>query len=251
MSLCLADSTSTMNIEGQYLGTNLIVKNPMKHESYSVTEVRINGKTLSYPLQSSAFEIYFEKADIEIGDSVQIQIFYNWKIGEPVIYNIEVLKPVKHFQFTSISCDRRRMLLQWTVDTDTLTGPFEVEQYRWNKWVTVYMVETDSLSKDSVFSVLFQPHSGRNLFRVMYVDEEGNMTYSGEVRYTSRSKEITLVSNRVRTLIEFSGETLYQLYTEFGGFLLDGWGNSIDVSGLENGKYFVNFDNKTEEIIKR
>ncbi|HPS83377.1 MAG TPA: hypothetical protein PLA88_03605, partial [Bacteroidales bacterium] len=71
------------------------------------------------------------------------------------------------------------------------------------------------------------------------------------VKLQSKTPEVMLLKTTVETQIEFSGETLYQIYDEKGSRLLNGTGSSVDVSSLAAGKYWVNYDNKTELIKKK
>jgi hypothetical protein len=128
---------------------------------------------------------------------------------------------------------------------------FEIEQYRWEKWVRVGTVNSkDSISLNT-YSCKIIPHYGKNLFRVKLVDPKGNITYSNPVKLQSKTPEVMLVKTTVETSIEFTGETLYQIYDEKGIRLLNGSGSNVDVSSLMAGKYWVNYDNKTELIKKK
>ena len=71
------------------------------------------------------------------------------------------------------------------------------------------------------------------------------------MKLQSKTPEVLLVKTTVDNQIDFSGETLYQIYDEKGVKMLSGTSASVDVSSLPSGKYWVNYDNKTELIKKK
>ncbi len=101
------------------------------------------------------------------------------------------------------------------------------------------------------FSTSFVPHSGRNLFRIKYIDADGNVFFSNDIRFTFKDKEIQLLSGKTKDKIEFSSETFFQLFNENGAMVFDGHGTEIDISVLEKGRYYLNYDNKTTTITKK
>lgn len=245
------DATNEMSIQGFYFGKNIYIINPMKGNEYAVKSVFINEIPAQDELNSSAFEIDFSRYQLKEGDAVSIRIVYAGSMGTPYIFNPEVLAPQNTFRFVSAECDKKLLQILWTVDGKDLTESFEVEHYRWDKWMTISLINPEETKTFPSYTVPFVPHSGRNLFRVKYVDNEGNVYYSTEIKYSAKVKEVLLVSDKVKESIDFSEETRYQLYSENGALLLDGWGKTIDILAIEKGKYFLNYDNKTAIITKR
>lgn len=247
----VAGSNDSIILNGIYTGKALIIQNPLKDSLFSVQKINLNGKATMTDVRSSAFELNFSVEGIKENDTVEIIIFYDQTIGKPTIFNPEVLKPSNDFRFISAECDRKKMTINWTVSASNLTEPFEVEQYRWDKWMTIQLVNPQEVKSYPKFSASFVPHSGRNLFRVKYIDAEGTIFYSNDIKYTSKGKEVMLLSDKVKNTIDFSEETMYQLYDEHGALLLDGWGKTIDIELLDKGKYYLNYDNKTVVVTKR
>lgn len=238
-------------VHGNYTGNNVIVLNPMKNNVFSVTGVFVNDLKFDDEIRSAAFEIDLEKFSLEPGDTVVLKILFSPDIGITSIYNPDALKTKNHFSFINASSDKKTQQITWTVESNALTESFEVEHYRWDKWMTIKLVHPREMKANQTFSTSFVPHSGRNLFRVKYIDSEGNIYYSGDIKYTARIKEVILSSDKVKDSIEFSDETMYQLFNQNGVLIMDGWGKSVQVDFLEKGKYFLNFDNKTVVITKR
>ncbi len=245
------DATNEISVQGFYFGKNLIVINPMNGSEFATKAVYVNDVIYKDEINSCAFEIDLSRFELEIGDEVTIRILYSGSHGTPQIYNPEALYPENTFSFASVECDKKAMNISWTVEGNDITESFELEHYRWDKWMTVKLINPLETKTYPSFTTSFVPHSGRNLFRVKYIDSDGNIYYSSEIKYTSRIKEVMLLSDKVKTTIDFSEETLYQLYDENGALVLDGWGISIDIESLEKGKYFLNYDSKTSIIYKR
>jgi hypothetical protein len=247
----LPENKDTLVLKGQYFNENLIVLNPHSGNTFSVSEVIVNSVPVTDELRSSAFEIDLKYLNLQQGDSVRIEIVYIANIGVPQIVNPEALRAGSNFRFVSADCDRKNMLLQWVVECDELTESFEVEHFRWDKWITIGIVNPGDFQTHPSYSGPFVPHSGRNLFRIKYIDADGNMFFSNEIRFTSKDKEIQLLSGKSKDIIEFSSETFYQLFNENGAMVFDGQGTEIDISALEKGRYYLNYDNKTTTITKK
>ncbi|HRG38224.1 MAG TPA: T9SS type A sorting domain-containing protein, partial [Bacteroidia bacterium] len=62
---------------------------------------------------------------------------------------------------------------------------------------------------------------------------------------TRVTKEINFTSNNAPV------ETMYEIYDQFGNIVKRGFGKTIDVSNLTKGAYYLNFDNKMGEFIKK
>jgi hypothetical protein len=245
------DATDEILIQGNYLGKNIIIMNPMKGNDFSVRSVFINEVQAKDEINSCAFEIDMTRFGLNIGDPVNIKIIYSGSAGTPRIFNPEVLKPENTFRFASSGCDKKTQKLIWSVEGSDLAEAFEVEHYRWDKWTTINLVDPGEVRTFPNFSSDFVPHSGKNLFRIRYIDSEGNVYYSDEIKYTSKTREVLIVSDKVKTTIDFSEETLYQLFDINGAMVLDGFGASVNIESLEKGKYYLNYDCKTIEITKK
>ncbi len=244
-------SGDTLKIHGQFVGESLIVLNPIKDSLYSVSELLVNSLPAAVEIKSSAFEIDFAAMGIQYGDSVIIEIIYNKLQGIPEVLNPEAVKPKTVFRYVNADIDKKNLVIYWTVEANSLTESFEVEHFRWDKWLTVSVVSPAGKDGSSSYSSPVIPHSGKNIFRIKYIDSEGNYFYSGELKLTSKVREVTLVSDKVKDKIDFSDETFYQLFDENGYLILEGIGSEIDVLAMGKGKYFLNFDNKTVTVFKK
>jgi hypothetical protein len=44
---------------------------------------------------------------------------------------------------------------------------------------------------------------------------------------------------------------MYEVYNEYGNIVKKGVGHEVDISNLTKGTYYFNYDNKTDEFIKK
>ena len=63
--------------------------------------------------------------------------------------------------------------------------------------------------------------------------------------YLKFSKDISFVS------LDKPYETMYEIYDQYGNVVKRGFGSSVDASNLAKGGYFLNYDNKMGEFIKK
>ena len=94
-------------------------------------------------------------------------------------------------------------------------------------------------------------HSGENQLRVKQVDYTSQPRYSKPVKFVSPIPEVTYSPVKVTKDITFSKETLYEIYDQYGNVVKKGFGNSVDCVNLAKGVYYLNYDNKTAEFIKK
>ncbi len=246
-----ANSVDRINVNGYYFGKNLVVINPMIGDRFVVESVEVNGNRTNDEIQSSVFEIDFLALGLQQGEKVSIAINYYTGNQKPVIFNPEALEPASNFSFTSAVLDRKTEMLEWTITGSPGNEKFEVEQYRWEKWVRVTSVDPKDSIRINTYHSKIVPHSGKNMFRIKLVDEKGNIIYSTPVKLASKLPEVFLEKTTVETEIVFSSETMYQIYDEKGVKWLSGTGATVDISTLASGKYWVNYDNKTELVKKK
>jgi len=237
-------------LDGHYFGSNLYVMNPTCEKSFCVIKVEVNGQVTGDEIRSNAFEIDFSRLALAVGDSIHIVITYHDDCM-PKVINPHVIKPDQDFRFTEARVNRNDRL-SWKITGIIGPASFFIEHFRWNNWVKVGEVPaSDSVEKGCYEAdVLF--HSGRNEFRIMRKDALGNEVYSKEINYYDpRIKPVALESGRIIQQIAFSDTTIYELYNLNGDLIKSGYASTIDVSELEKGKYFLNFDAQTMIIKKR
>jgi len=238
-------------LDGHYQGRDIYVQNPFSASGvgFCVYEVRVNGLASTDEINSSAFAVDLALHDLNIGDEIIIQIAH--KEGcDPIVINPEVLKPLSTFKIVDIMVSDKG-LLKWVTKDESGKLPFVIEQFRWNKWVKVGEVEGKGTSTDNDYQFKVTPSSGANKVRVKQVDSTAKPRYSKTVQFQSRIPSVTFSPVKVKKEISFSRETLYEIYNMYGNMVAKGFASKIDVSNLEKGKYYLNYDSSFGESFEK
>lgn len=237
-------------LNGTFQGDNLFVKNPFAPSGvgFCVYEVTVNGLTTTDEINSSAFEVDLSVYGFKKGEALTIEIKYK-EDCQPMVLNAEVLKPRSTFETISIAVKNNQ--INWTTTKESGSLNFDIEQYRWNKWIKVGTVTGTGKIDGGSYSSKVRLHSGQNRFRVKQVDYKGKPRYSKETSIVSDKAVVSFSPSRVDELITFSDETMYEIYDIYGGIIFKGYGKEIKVSGLDKGKYYLNMDNKLTSFTKK
>ena len=244
-------ATGVIVLEGHYQGKNLYVQNPFAGSGvgFCTFEVTINGEVTTDEVNSSAFEIDFANFQMKVGDQVIVKIKHKDDC-KPKVLNPEVLKPKSTFEIVAmkISTDGN---FDWTTKSETGKLTFIVEQFRWNKWIKVGEVDGNGTTAENSYQFKITPHSGENKFRVKQIDYSGKPRYSQASRFISPVGEISFSPIKAKVDVNFTGETLFEVYDSYGNIVKKGFGEKVDVSNLKKGIYYLNYDNKTETFVKK
>lgn len=244
-----------VSIEGSYQGKNLYVQNPMSPDGFGfcATKVLVNNNIMPGNIARSAFEIDFSQFGLKVGDHVMIVI----KSGDdcsPKILNPEVLLPQSTFQVTTMSVTNDGDV-KWTTTGEQGVLPYEIEQYRWNRWVNVGEVQGTGKAGPNTYEYKITPHSGENKVRVIQKDYTGKKRKSPEKSFTSTVPVVNMYPKKVKKYINFTADnepagTRYEIYDAYGNIVKKGFGKKVDCSNLHKGAYYINFDNTNEKFIK-
>jgi len=247
---CFSGFSQQIELNGQYNGENLYVLSSVTNDGdFCVTGLSINGNKTANEFNSSSFEMDLSQLNLKLGDSVKI-VMNHKEACIPKVINPEAIMFKNNFTFTSLIISRSGML-SWAIEGDAGDEGFEIQQYRWNKWTVAGVVKMADSTSYNRFSFETLSHYGQNLYRVCQTDKHGNISCSAEKKYRTVVKEIFILSQKVGDELEFTYETLYEIYTEDGQLLLKGIDSDVDVSELPKGSYWVNYDNKTERFVKK
>jgi hypothetical protein len=148
------------------------------------------------------------------------------------------------------------LTFKWTTKGETGKLTYTIEQFRWNKWVKVGEVEGIGTPTENPYSFKIVPHSGKNQYRVKQVDYTGQPKLSKTVDYMSTTPEISFAPAKVSKEITFTAgstptETMFEIYDQFGNIVKRGFASVVDASNLPKGAYYLNYDNKMGEFIKK
>ena len=249
--LTSAKAAGVIVLEGNYQGKNLYIQNPFAGSSvgFCVFEVRINDRVTSDETNSSAFEIDFSAFQLEIGAPVEVKILHKGDC-KPKVLNPEVLKSKSTFETVNINIEPNG-ILKWSTKGETGKLPFVIEQFRWNKWVNIGEVDGQGTPGENNYSFKIKAHSGENQLRVKQVDYTGKPRYSPAAKFKSTLPEVTFSPIKVAKEIIFTGETMFEIYDHYGNIVKKGFAPKIDVSNLSKGIYYINYDSKMDQFVKK
>lgn len=234
-------------LEGHYQGVDLYVQNPYGSSGvgFCAYKVTINDNVTTDQVESSAFIIDFTTQGLKVGQPVTVKVFHKTDC-QPKVLNPEVLRPKSTFETKKISVGDDQ-ILKWITTGEQGKLTYQVEQYRWNRYVKVGEVEGKGTSSENSYEFKITPTSGENKFRVVQIDYTGKKRMSPKTTYKSSSNSIGLVSAKSKTL-DFTGETLFEIYDTYGNLVKKGFGKNPNVDNLQKGLYYVNYDSKTGEV---
>ena len=253
--LFLISATSTypgtITVEGIYQGKNLYVQNPFTSSGigFCTTDIFVNDVRSTDESQSSAFEIDLTVYKLKMGDKVIVKIKHKEDCA-PKVLNPEVLKPSSTFEIISSKADESGMI-RWNTKNEGGALPFIVEQFRWNKWIKVGEVQGKGGPADNSYSIKANFHSGQNKFRIQQTDFKGPRYVGKDIVFKSNGASVTFYPVKATKDINFSEETMYEIYDQYGALMVKGVAPRVDVSALKKGPYYLNYDNKTENFFKK
>ena len=243
-------------LEGNYQGKNLYVNNPFGSGGvgFCVTEVLLNGNITTDEVNQSSFEIDMKPHRLAIGEKVEIKIKHK-EDCKPKVLNPEVLKPKSTFEVVSMTIEKDGTL-KWSTKSETGKLPFVIEVYKWNKWPKLGEVEGVGTPGTNNYTFKLPLHSGKNTIRIRQTDYSGQPRLSKQVDFMSETLDIKYSPIKASKDINFTAgdkpvETMYEVYDAYGNIVKRGYGSSIDVSNLVKGGYYLNYDNKMGEFVKK
>jgi len=242
-------SAGQIEIRGIYQGENLYVKNPFSASGvgFCVYEVTVNGMTSTDEINSTAFEIDLAVYGFSLGEPVVVAI--NYKEGcVPRVLNAEVLKAKVSFEIEEFKIKGNNVV--WKTRNETGALPFIIEQFRWNKWVAVGKVDGLGSPGINEYSSPVRMHSGENRFRLRQTDSRKKSRISAELVIQSSKEPVSFTVLPKNDRIEFSSATMYELYDSYGRIVVKGYGESLNTGQLEEGWYYLNYDNQLDMFKK-
>lgn len=169
------------------------------------------------------------------------------------------------FTLTFTACKANAVTLTITVDSignanccvhGEVNGKLLVQQFRWNKWVSMYTFGSFETWKDTCVDNRVMLHSGVNQFRlvvapnnptqdslfstVFVIGDERQQVNCGLARVCGPSDRFTL-----------NAVSYWEIYDQYGTIIKSGTSLEIPVSDLPKGGYFLNYDNCTAEFFKQ
>lgn len=233
----------TLTYKGMNYGSELYFTNPLiPGQGFSIQDVKVNGHNTYDELRSNTVAIHLGRTRAGYGDSVRIRVFYVQGY-KPVFVNPGSLLPPDDFEITYARI--RDDVLKWRTEGEPGYKPFIIQQYRWDRWIEVEEIPVqDSISYGS-YKYEVKPHYGKNRFRIVKINGQGEKVVSRECRISEYSKEkVKIIYNDVKDMLVLSSKTLYEIYDSDWELVRKGYGRYIDVSDMSPGEYHINFGNR-------
>ncbi len=243
---------SKLTVEGNYQGKNLYVQNPYASNNvgFCTIKVTVNGNTTSDAIESSAYEIDLSIHKLKVGDAVSVVIEHKVDCA-PKVLNPEVLKPRSTYQIITINADDKGKLT-WKTKEENGKLPYIIEQYVWNKWITVGEVDGKGTPSENSYEFQLTPHSGENKVRIKQVDYTGKPNPSQAKTFKDASvADVDFNPKTVKDKITFTSKTRYEIYDSYGNIVKKGYASEVDCINLKKGAYYINFDNKDSQFVKK
>ena len=238
-------------IEGKYQRKNIYIQNGYADAGvgYCAYAVYVNGKLTNDEVNATAFEVDLGQLQLKYGENVTIKIHHKDDCIPPKILNPDALKPIPTFQVVALKMTNDG-LISWSTKDEEGPLPFIIEQFRWNKWISVG--EVSGVGTPVLHNYKFQVtalHSGENKFRIKQMGYKPK--YSEEVEMISSTPRCVFSLSKGSKQIDFSCGTLYEVYDFYGKIVKKGYGSRIDISNLNRGGYYVCFDNTIGELKRK
>jgi len=239
-----------LHIKGVYTGSNVYVMNPFTKtdNKFAINSISINDKNYPEDIKSSAFEIDLQQMGFKLGDELHFYIKYK-DATAPSIINIEAIQAISAFKIEKAFVDKQQYL-RWQCSGEIGSLPFYIQQYRWNKWITIGQLRGVGTSGINHYKIKIQVHSGDNIYRIHQIDNSEKPRYSEKIHYKSKIKPVYLVSNKVTEELKFTAPTQFEIFDLYGNIIFDGFSDQVRLDDLLRGKYYVNFDNTIGEFTK-
>jgi hypothetical protein len=250
LAFSISSLAGTILLEGKYQQKNVYIINSVAEAGvgFCVYEVAVNGEVTSDEINSHAFEVDLSIYGYKLGDGI---ITIKYKEGcEPRVLNPGALEPQPTFETLNIDVSAGG-LLTWKTVNEQGKLPFVIQQFKWNKWVTVGEVMGLGTSIENGYSFQTTPISGINKFRIIQKSYERKVRKSPSVEYQSDKGQVTFVYDKKAKALQFSADTNYELYNVYGQIIKRGFGRSADLSSLPKSEYYISFDSDTQKFEKK
>ncbi|MCB9188786.1 MAG: hypothetical protein H6599_05845 [Flavobacteriales bacterium] len=237
--------------QGRYRQKNLYVQNPFAGSGvgFCVTQVFVNDSIYNGDINSSAFEVDFKRYGFKEGDSISVKIIHKTDCL-PKVLNPPLITPKCTFTTDSIWIEHDTLF--WITRNEHFQMTFQIQQYRWNKWIFVGTEFGQGfVTIENKYFQKVELHSGTNKFRVIQYNYSGKPCKSPNILVESNSDPISYKMDHVNMNLTFSKTTKFEIFDADGNLVKLGETLEIDCNNLKrNTTYWLNYDNIIGEEIK-
>lgn len=235
-------------VKGTYQGKNVYIHNPLStdQKSYCIQFVYLNGNIVVRSPRTSSFEINL--ASLAIGSAVEIKIVHI-EGCKPKVINPWVLRGHSNFKFTSFTANEKNLV--WSVEGETANSVYYVERMINNNWTNVTTLQAQNPQSTNSYTLPVTHNVGLNKYRIKHQERSGQITYSNVLDYNFTQGMVKFYPRNVSNKIYFTAIVSYEISNMKKEVLKKGKGKEVDVSNLSRGVYYVSFDNRTEQFLKK
>jgi len=191
---------------------------------------------------SSSYEI--DLSSFQIGDTLNLQIIH-YKGCKPKLLN-PYTGHSRPMVFKTLTFASWGNTLVCTSYERKGNGVISIEHFEYNSWVTKQ--KNPVTPKDTLFTYDLHPFSGINKYRLKYVSENGEVSYSIVKEHDFAVSKLNVNIDKEKKKIFFSEEAEFALLNDHGDIVYQAFAKELDLSELEDGIYYLNADNKTKKI---
>ncbi len=231
-------------LHGTYQGKNVYVQNPLLKNGidHCISQILMNGSLPDENFKVGTFSLSLEGRGFKIGDTLKIIFFHHKECDQTSIRIDSGIKSTAHI--LSMTADNEGTI-RWKTKNELNKLAFVIELFRWNKWVKVGEVEGNGKPTETEYQFRTIPCYGENKVRVLQVNE---FYLSQNVKFTSDVTKVNFEFKKKDKIVEFTSETMYEVYNDQKLVVKKGWAKTIDCKNLPKGKYTLNYDNSTGEF---
>ena len=242
--------SASLIIEGKFQNKNLYVHNGFNKNGvgFCTQEIRVNGRITTDETNSSAYEIDLKALQLKYGEDVLIEIIHSDECT-PKVLNIEDLRPSPSFEIIQFNISAEG-LFKWTTKNEMGSLPYEIEQYKWNKWVKVGEIAGLGKADKNEYAFQLPLHSGQNKFRIKQKGLNSEIKLSKDFTILSQVNKPSYAIQKNKSSIDFSNETSFEVYDEFGQIVKKGFGKQVEIKQLPKGEYNLCYDSFVTEFKK-
>ncbi|GAB4125049.1 MAG: hypothetical protein OHK0045_08300 [Raineya sp.] len=246
--LSLGSFAQEIKLTGVYQGKNIYVQNPLKADqrTYCTEAVYVNGSKILDNPRSSSYEINLSK--FAINAPLEIRIVHS-KDCKPKVINKYVIEVKTKFKFISFTADDKS--LNWTVEGESSNSVYYVEQFSNNNWTNIKVLTAQAQQNTNSYSLPVSHSTGQNTYRIKHQEKSGQIAYSQTISYNSVQGMVKFYPRNVSNKIYFTANVSYEISNVRKQIIKKGKGKEVDLSNLQRGVYYISFDNRTEQFLKK
>jgi hypothetical protein len=137
----------------------------------------------------------------------------------------------------------------WKVTHPEMVDSFVVEHYRWQKWVKAGVAKPDNATHVYYFKISW--HYGENKVRIAFY-RDGKARHSQPIKFNHpNAPDCCDPVYRVYDSLQLGAPYSYEVFDKLGNVVRKGHGSSIYVKDLKPDVYYLSYNNKIMEFIRK